>query len=471
MPIELDQRLSLFTGGTGGIDSWLTSENSDLIVNRIMNLPAEPLSHSLLNQLLVLAHQPTVSRGFFEYYWCSTPTHPYRVQDVPGYDDHYARFDRIMSIDQLAWGLYRIYVDSLLYVGTIKNGFNLFKDKDSPWLRIFFGSPGRMYNPEELVARGVPMSPVPIPIDDRYLIGELACKSFEPSGQDTEVWYAIYGAWIEHQQHTAGRVTYKQLLDNACLKSEFASRQMEFAFAADELLEEVIETEEQLKQKYDSVKHRFDRARQAALKNTDLYLSMADDLDVYVATSMRARIQFRDMARTCEAIFGHPSVKPYNLRYFDPTLSAARGHEDKGLIECLMVRCAKVLIYMAGAGDSYGKDVEAGMALSQGKPVIFFCDAESRLKIFQDIHPLSRLVDLRSGVAVGLMATSAAEDVILLLHRIFGNEMNYRLEHRRKGCFRLIETVTGSIVRFQTDDKLLRETFWNSYHKSDGRGE
>jgi hypothetical protein len=177
------------------------------------------------------------------------------------------------------------------------------------------------------------------------------------------------------------------------------------------------------------------------------------------------------MARTCEAIFTHASVKPYNLRYFDPTLSAARGHEDKGLIECLMVKCAKVLIYMAGAGDSYGKDVEAAMALSQGKPVIFFCDAEERLKIFQDIHPLSRLVDFRSGVAVGLMATSSVDEVILLLHRIFGNEMKYRLEHKRKGYYRLIESLTGSVVRVQTDDKMLRETYWNSYHKSDRRVE
>ena len=47
-----------------------------------------------------------------------------------------------------------------------------------------------------------------------------------------------------------------------------------------------------------------------------------------------------------------------NLRYFDPTLSAALGHEE-GLIECLMVKCAKILVYCAGKNESYGKDAEA----------------------------------------------------------------------------------------------------------------
>ena len=99
---------------------------------------------------------------------------------------------------------------------------------------------------------------------------------------------------------------------------------------------------------------------------------MIDDLDIYVATSMRTRDDFRNMAGFCEEIFSNNRLKDFSLRYFDPTLSAASGHEDKGLIECLMVKCAKLLVYVAGERDSYGKDAEAAMALSQGKPVIFF---------------------------------------------------------------------------------------------------
>ena len=70
------------------------------------------------------------------------------------------------------------------------------------------------------------------------------------------------------------------------------------------------------------------------------------------------------MARFCGDLFNDSRLMDLNLRYFDPTLSAASGPEDKGLIECLMVKCAKALVYVAGSKESYGKDVEAAMALS-----------------------------------------------------------------------------------------------------------
>ena len=76
-------------------------------------------------------------------------------------------------------------------------------------------------------------------------------------------------------------------------------------------------------------------ARNAALDNTRYYLSMLGDLDVYVATSMRSRQDFRNMAETCERIFSDSRLKEMNLRYFDPTLSAAGGHEDKALSSAL----------------------------------------------------------------------------------------------------------------------------------------
>ena len=179
---------------------------------------------------------------------------------------------------------------------------------------------------------------------------------------------------------------------------------------------------------------------------------------------MRNRQQFRDMAKTCDQIFEHPAVRHLHLRYFEPTLSAAAGHEDKGLIECLMVKCSKALIYMAGDKDSYGKDAEAAMALSLGRPVIFLCDELRRRQFFSDIHPLSRLIDFQSGVAVGAMATSSPDEAAQLLGRIFENKMQYNLEHPKPGYFRLKERRTGSVVRLQTNDRLLRETFWNCYH-------
>jgi hypothetical protein len=194
---------------------------------------------------------------------------------------------------------------------------------------------------------------------------------------------------------------------------------------------------------------------------------MVNDLDVYVATSMRTRQDFRDMASVTESIFSDSRLKSLNLRYFDPTLSAAEGHEDKGLIECLMVKCAKALVYCAGEHESYGKDAEAAMALSLGKPVIFYCNQERRSRFYREVHPLSRLIEFETGVAVGAMVTDSLSEVSELLSRIFENKMEYRLEHSKPGNLKLMELTTDSVVRLQSSDRMLTETFWNHYHNRD----
>lgn len=238
-------------------------------------------------------------------------------------------------------------------------------------------------------------------------------------------------------------------------------------FSSDLILEDTITSQADFDTKIDEVAKTFFAARDAALTNTRYYLSMVSELDVYVATSMRNRQDFRNMATFCESVFGNEKLRDLQLRYFDPTLSAAAGHEDKGLIECLMVKCAKVLVYSAGEKESYGKDAEAAMALSLGKPVIFYCDQEKRGRFYRDVHPLSRLIEFDTGVAVGAMVTDSVGDVTALLHRMFENKMEYELEQPKPGNLRLKETLTRSVVRLQTSDRMLAETFWNHYHNRD----
>jgi hypothetical protein len=292
----------------------------------------------------------------------------------------------------------------------------------------------------------------------------MACKSYGEPGSTSDLKNALLEAFRAHKAGGGGSITIKDLLQGHFGAGRYTERQQEFIFSADDVLEEHVLSEKELDAKFGAVAEKFARAREAALKNTRFYLSMVGDLDVYVATSMRSRKDFRDMASACEQIFSDPKLTSLQLRYFDPTLSAAAGHEDKGLIECLMVKCAKVLIYCAGERDSYGKDAEAAMALSLGKPVIFYCDQEQKHRFFRDVHPLSRLIDFRTGVAVGAIATDSLSEVSELLRRIFENQMEYVLEHPKANYLRLMEELTGSVVRLQTSDLMLTETFWNHYH-------
>ena len=322
----------------------------------------------------------------------------------------------------------------------------------------------KRFDTDLLKRRGLALELSPIAKDDRYLISEMACKSYGDSRQtSSELKDVLLETFRNHAKHVGGLVKIRNLLEGK-IPDDLTVRQHEFLFSADDVLEETVGTEEEIEAKYEIVAEKFFKARESALKNTRFYLSMVGDLDVYVATSMRNRQDFRNMATVCEEIFENDKLKDLGLRYFDPTLSAAAGHEDKGLIECLMVKCAKVLVYCAGERESHGKDAEAAMALSLGKPVIFYCDQEQKGRFYREVHPLSRLIEFETGIAVGAMVTDSLKEVSDLLYRIFENKMEYILEQPKPGYLRLKESLTGSVVRLQTNDEMLSETFWNYYH-------
>jgi hypothetical protein len=461
---EILQDFSLFSLPTGGIGSWLTGETHSDVFDRLGKIDEEPLSAVQLNQLLVMGHEAPVGDAFFRYYWLLAPEqHPYNVREIPGFSEQWlASNEVISSLDHLKWGLYRLYVDALLYFGNVRTAFRRLRDLPLAEITALLSS--ERYDTAAIKRRGPALPLKVIAKDSRYLISEMACKSYGDPGQSGDLRTVLLESYKAHAAAGNSTPTIRELLQNR-VPSTFQARQPEFIFSADEVLDEKVSSEADLAAKYGVIAAKFTDARNAALDNTRYYLSMLNDLDVYVATSMRTRQDFRNMAETCEKIFTDNRLKEMNLRYFDPTLSAAGGHEDKGLIECLMVKCAKVLVYSAGEKESYGKDAEAAMALSLGKPVIFYCDQQQRGRFYRDVHPLSRLIEFETGIAVGAMVTDTLEDVPNLLHRILENRMVYYLEQPKPGFLRLKEKLTDSVVRLQTNDQLLAETFWNHYHK------
>lgn len=461
---EIQKRFELFAGTTGGIDGWLAQAKDETVFERLGQLDKQPLSLVQLNQLLVLSHEGGVSDGYFRYYWLKAPPlHTYDVTSIPDFDKRWIDTDRIHSLDHLRWGLYRIYVDALLFFGNIRTAYRTLRYKTEQELEAFFKA--RRFDTKAIRDRGPALSMREIARDDRYLISEMACKSYDANpGEGGQLKAALQAAFQNAKLTTGKRIKIRDLLSGEYTKGKFGEQpQTQFLFSADEILDDDVGDLRELDAKFDRILKKFEQARIAASANTKLYLSLVRELDVYVATSMRTRKDFRSMAETCDAIFADERLKEMHLRYFDPTLSAADGHEDKGLIECLMVKCAKVLVYCAGEKESYGKDAEAAMALSLGKPVIFYCE-QKRTGFYRDVHPLSRLIQFDTGVPVGAIVTDSREEVSELLYRILSNRMEYEITQPKPGYYRLKEKLTNSVVRLQTNDDLLRETFWNYYH-------
>jgi len=448
----------------GRLRAWLESGFQDLVMRRLESLNANPLTKVQFNQLLVLSEDASISDGFFEYYWRRTDPHLYDVTALPGYESEWTAGDEklIRSVDHLAWGLERIYIDALLYYGNVRAAFKSLRSMSLPEIQEFFHH--KRFDTEAIAARGPALPLHNIVKDDRYLISEMACKTFGDVPDDAEKARSrLKDALKQHLDRGGGKIGFRDLLLQYVVGQ---SDKDQLLLSYDDVIEADVSTPEQLDASLQRVLDKFFAARKAAIENTAYYLSMVNDLDVYVATSMRSRKNFRDMADACEKIFGSAKLQHLHLRYFDPTMSAAKGHEDKGLIECLMVKCARLLVYCEGEKESYGKDAEAAMALSLGKPVIFYCDHGVKTAFYRDVHPLSRLIDFRSGVAVGAIVSDDVEEVAELVRRLVENKMEYRLEQHqnRPNFLKLIERLTGSVVRLQTDDSLIRETFWNNYH-------
>ena len=503
---DILDKFELFRGGTGGLDSWLSDSTPASVFAALSNLENQPLTRSRLNQLLTLSHEATMSEGFFRYYWLTAPNlHPYDVKKIPCFNQVFCSHDTVASSDQLYWGFYRFYVDALLYFGNVRTAFQRLRSLSHERLEAFFQS--TRFDTDEMKRRGNPVGPDDIEKSDRYLISEMACKSLEADTfVDSELARALIELYRErsknvitvaqlledddslnltindedhllhnidlvrqsaislYKQHRSNKVTAGQLLRGARRRGAFKEEQQRLYLTADDFLDDPINDEDDLIKKIERVHQAYEDAREIALRNTKTYLSMVSDLDVYVATSMRERSDFLKMAEFCDRIFSDSSLRDFNLRYFDPTLSAATHHEDKGLIECLMVRRARALVLHAGSRDSFGKDAEAAMALSLGKPVIIHADEEFRSRFFRDVHPLSRLINFQTGVAIGAMVATSPDEVVELLHHIFENDLEFKLEQAHPKYLVLKEKITGSVVRLQTSDALIRETFWNNYN-------
>jgi hypothetical protein len=335
------------------------------------------LSWARLNQVLHLCSQAGMSEGFYSYYFLKTPSkHPCPVTLVLSSAEYRppTESENIVAPDQLRWGILRFVYDALLYWGNVVQSYRELRQESFDTIAEFFAS--KRIDETHLVRRGQIVGPKPIPIDQRYLISEMACKTYEAKTNIAEVDHVSLALQAFRVLKAGGKLaTWADLRAQAETLAEKSGQKSLLDLLFEEA-ESPISSEEEILALYSPQFEASQKVRAIALQNTRTYLSICGDLDVYVATSMRTRDDFREMARTCEEVFRDPILDRYNLRYFDPTLNAANYHEDKGIIECLMVKTCKALVYIAQHRESLGKISEYAMALSLGKPVIILCPAD-----------------------------------------------------------------------------------------------
>ena len=167
-------------------------------------------------------------------------------------------------------------MDALLYFGSIRTAYQRLRQLSDSELLSFFAR-RRIDGLEE---RGETLHLSQIAKDNRYLISEMACKSFgvvDGKGDANQLEQIMIDLLQKHYSDGGGPVTARQLLTGDYATGQYAHLQPQLQLSVDDFMEEVLEDEGSLVEKIRRVAQDFTRARRAALSNTDMYFSMAGE--------------------------------------------------------------------------------------------------------------------------------------------------------------------------------------------------
>jgi hypothetical protein len=311
-----------------------------------------------LNQALLLCMQPAVSRDFYECFF----THRPKDGDSESFRVGLTQF-RAYAL--LAYGNFRYAFTTLgrLPRQEIEEELGDLAIDPERW-RVHYAS-GREHGTTLIKSEQ-------LPVPKRWYLGYLSSELL---------------LWDRGYERALRRVVRNEADD------EWTLAHKAFVDSAVETLKQDPERVARWRDKIDSKTTELDaiEAQVEATKVTGslftaAYLA-ARHIDVYVATSMRDRWEFEGTANTIEQIFGdRSSLKELDLTYFDPTISYTESRIDKGLIEGLMLRRARVTVYMVQEGETLGKDSELAATLAHGRPVIAYLQERSEEEIVAELE-------------------------------------------------------------------------------------
>jgi hypothetical protein len=88
---------------------------------------------------------------------------------------------------------------------------------------------------------------------------------------------------------------------------------------------------------------------------------------------------------------------------------------------------------------------------------------EVKAKTLKDRHPLGIQVDLRTGVANGVLVVRTLTQCAEMVKAVLLNTMRFRLERDSNESLRLVEERTGCTYRLTVSNPVLSNSFWNFY--------
>lgn len=443
----------------------LVADQKEALKEHVDNLLVkEPkiVDRERFNIILTFWPYPPCNDNFFDYYFPN----------------------KINSIQDLEDGLETFVKDSLWYFGDIKKAYLEFRNHSD--INSYFRN--HAYDIEAFKNR-LPWSVLKkIKPEERGYLGYVSGERPKRERDTLQLVEKILIELEENQEtysaleidEVTDQVINKLSSEDQSIKSikskidEMESLEKLDLFSSSDLAENKRKIAE-LKNSTSELINRVEELKRIGEYNQEQYLKNIENIDVYVATSMRDDKEYHDMYNFVAKTFEDENLKELNLRYFDPTLCFCESRIDKGIIECLLVRTAKVTIYCAQEGDTFGKDSELAATLCQGKPAIIYVPQsddpekkealDKRAKVFKEFHPLGLQVGVYDGVARGVIVVRSPESCARILYKILTNDLDVDIVREQHGTV-LRESETNSVVRVMSGWNELSNAFWNNFDKS-----
>jgi hypothetical protein len=260
----------------------------------------------------------------------------------------------------------------LLQYADFKDGFEIFR-KEGNKLRKAWD----WHFSSKLKEKKIPLSLTKIPVGQLYHLGYLAYNQYPNVEKAREKLREIFKEAEENEKYSREAIEELAIKKGEDLFTLWANAGIS---EVDDLIESGGEpSPSSFRNLTRSIgyylakceREQIEEAREKGKINTIQYLS-TQDIDVYVATSMRKVLDFSMNAKFIEKLMNRDEIKELNLTFFDPTQSYLPDRIQKGLLENIMVERALVTIYNAQESDTFGKDAEAGISHAFGKPVIVY---------------------------------------------------------------------------------------------------
>ncbi len=431
-------------------DDWFLSE---LLRPLLPGKARVKLSLERFNQLTLASGRPIVTQQFFDYF-----------------------FGKVNTISEFEAAVEEFRIKAMWLFGNFKFAYRQLGTADAEKFQRLVGRTITL--PEKEFTKREPFADIEqIPEADLGLLGYVSGQRLDDLQMSLATLRLIAAQWEDRTLLLDRLGKQKQAKIASVLRAESCEVLDTGIPRGDK--EAVLKVLTKLESELTARRQRQYEAREIGERNTQRYLALPH-LDVYVATSMRSDEDYVNQHRFVEEVFASRGVKELNLRFFDPTASYVEDRIKKGLIECLMLRRARVTIYNAGPEDTMGKDSELAATLAQGKPVIAYVaseprfvkvkgkevDMESRAKVFQADHPLGLQISAKTGVAHGIIVVRTKDECAKMLRKVLLHDLEFSIQHEG-GNFRLVEKETQSILRVVTDDPLLSHSFWTYFRHTE----